>query len=161
MGFFEIIGFVLLIGILILLFGGQRLSEWVGSRMAGRALEPDTEPQVHLVPEGDFIIRMNEAELSYHRPDGLVESVRWDDLERVEVLTTSDGPLLPDVFWLLHGSAGNGGCVIPQGATGDGELLKRLQELPRFDNKAFINAMGSTQPALFVCWEKIDCPPNL
>lgn len=83
-----------------------------------------------------------------------VESVRWDDLQKVEVLTNGDGPLLPDRFWLLHGS-GKGGCCIPWGATGDLELLRRLQELPGFDNLALLKPTGSTQEALFVCWQRL------
>ncbi|WP_395749469.1 hypothetical protein [Prosthecobacter sp.] len=75
--------------------------------------------------ESRFVIHLSETEVSCHRPDGMIESVRWDDLQKVEVLTNSDGPLLPDVFWLLHGT--EKGCCIPQGATGDGALLDRLQ----------------------------------
>jgi hypothetical protein len=38
---------------------------------------------------------------------------------------TGAGPFAPDVFWILRGSAG--GCAVPHGATGDRELLERLQ----------------------------------
>lgn len=155
MGFFEIIGFVILIGLLVLIFGSQKVGRQVGSLMGTQALMLDPA-RTHLVPEGNYVISMTEVDVSCHRPDGLVESVQWQDLEKVEVLTTSDGPLLPDVFWLLHGREGNGGCVIPQGARGDVELLERLQKLPGFDNQVFINAMGSTQPAVFVCWKRVD-----
>jgi hypothetical protein len=60
--------------------------------------------------------------------------------------------MAPDVFWVLHGTTG--GCAIPQGATGDRELLKRLQTLPGFDNAAFIEAMGSTADKKFLCWQR-------
>src|SRR5690349_20901347 len=74
-----------------------------------------------LDPESRFIVRMTDTEVACERPDGKTERVVWSDLQRVEVLTTSDGPMAPDVFWILHGT--DGGCVIPQGATGDRELL--------------------------------------
>ena len=86
------------------------------------------------------------------RPDGTVERVGWDDLQKVEVVTTGDGPFAPDVFWVLHGR--NGGCAIPQGATGDRHVLERLQALPGFDNEAVIAAMSSTSARRFLCWER-------
>jgi hypothetical protein len=42
--------------------------------------------------------------------------------------------------------------IIPQGATGDAELLARLQRLDGFDNLAVIEAMASTDNWRFVCW---------
>jgi hypothetical protein len=97
------------------------------------------------------------------RPDGIQETVRWDDLAEVEIITTDDGPWSEDVFWLLRGSDGKGGCAVPQGAEGANELLVALQRLPGFDNKAVIEAMGCTSDARFVCWNrnaKTSPPPN-
>ncbi len=37
--------------------------------------------------------------------------------------------------------------------TVSGVLLKRFQELPGFDNHAFIVAMGSGDDARFLCWK--------
>jgi hypothetical protein len=88
------------------------------------------------------------------RPDGVQEMVRWDDLIEVTILTTDEGPWLEDVFWLLVGADGKGGCAVPQGAKGADKLLEELQKLPGFDNRAFIDAMGSTSNARFVCWKK-------
>ena len=134
-------------------FASRRLADWLGSRAAAKALalSPDaSKPQ--LMPESTFVVEITELAVTCHRPDGQTEAVRWDDLQKVDILTTSDGPLAPDVFLLLHGS--NGGCVIPQGATGETELLHRLQALSGFDNGVLINAMGSTQGAIFTCWVK-------
>jgi hypothetical protein len=88
------------------------------------------------------------------RPDGRVESVAWNDLEAVIVETTDEGPWAADVFWILARTNMAMGCVIPQGATGEKALLERLQKLPGFDNKALIQAMGSTSNAKFLCWKK-------
>lgn len=105
-----------------------------------------------LEPESRFIVRISDTEVACERPDGKTERVGWGDLERVEILTTSEGPMVPDVFWILHGT--NGGCAIPQGATGERALLERLQALPGFDNGQVIEAMGSTSDRRFLCWEK-------
>ncbi|MDI1314404.1 hypothetical protein [Prosthecobacter sp.] len=132
-------------------YGTRFLTSWFANRAVAKALSPDT-PRTRLDPESRFVIHLSETEVSCNRPDGTIESVRWGDIQKVEVLTNSDGPLLPDVFWLLHGT--EKGCCIPQGATGDSELLDRLQKLPGFNNQAFIESMGSTQEALFLCWQK-------
>ena len=84
--------------------------------------------------------------------NGEVETIRWDDLARVSIVTTGAGPGSEDVFFMLEGPAG--GCAVPQGAKGSGALLGRLQQLPGFDNEAFIEAMGSTDDAQFVCWQR-------
>lgn len=105
-----------------------------------------------LDPESRFIVRISDTDVACDRPDGKTERVAWGDLQRVEVLTTSDGPVSPDVFWLLHGT--DGGCAIPQGATGERELLERLQALPGFDNAMLIEAMGSTSDRRFLCWQR-------
>jgi hypothetical protein len=114
--------------------------------------EKTQKPHAPLEPESRFIVRLTDTEVACERPDGKTERVAWSDLQRVEVLTTSDGPMFPDVFWLLHGR--DGGCAIPQGATGDKELLERLQTLPGFDNGKVIEAMGSTSDRRFLCWQR-------
>ena len=106
----------------------------------------------HLEPESRFIVRISDTEVACERPDGKTERVGWDDLQRVEILTTSDGPMLPDVFWILHGT--DRGCAIPQGARGERALLERLQSLPGFDNGQVIEAMGCCSDRRFLCWQR-------
>lgn len=103
-------------------------------------------------PESRFAVRLSDTEIVCERPDGKVERVGWADLQKVEVVTTGDGPFAPDVFWVLHGT--DGGCAVPQGATGDSQLLERLQTLPGYDNHAFIKAMSSTSDRRFLCWQR-------
>ena len=132
---------------------------WRASRMTSRALDralhPEryaSEPRAPLEPESCFVVRVSDSEVVCERPDGKVERVDWADLQTVEVVTTGDGPFAPDVFWVLHGT--NGGCAVPQGATGETQLMERLQALPGFDNKAFIEAMSSTSERRFLCWQR-------
>ncbi|MCI0595271.1 MAG: hypothetical protein L0Z48_01870 [candidate division Zixibacteria bacterium] len=122
-----------------------------------RALHPGqyaSEPSARLEPESRFIVRISDSEVSCERPDGKVERVGWSELQKVEVVTTSAGPFVPDVFFVLHGT--RGGCAVPQGATGEKELLERLWALPGFDNGAFIKAMSSVSDRRFLCWQKAE-----
>lgn len=138
MEFWPVIAYVLAaIAIWILI---RRLNDWWGTRMT------------QFEPESRFVVRLSDAEVVCERPDGKVERVGWADLRKVEIVTTSEGPLVPDVFWVLHGS--RSGCAVPQGATGDQELLARLQALPGFDNNAVIAAMTCASDRRFLCWQK-------
>lgn len=137
---------------LSLYLGMRALSSWLGDRAVARVLaRPADAPLVRLMPESQFVVHLSESEVSCQRPDGGIETVRWDEVERVMIHTTSDGPLLPDCFWLLIGSE-TSGCCIPWGATGGAELLARLQQLPGFDNRAVIGA--GTQEAVITCWQR-------
>jgi len=132
---------------------------WQASRTVSRVLDrvrhPEryaSKPNARLEPESRFIVRLSEADVVCERPEGKVERVAWADLQKVEVITTSGGPFAPDVFWLLHGT--DGGCAIPQGATGESLLLERLWALPGFDMRTFIEAMLCVSDKRFLCWQR-------
>ena len=136
------------------------LSRWwtsvTANRIAGRVvretpIDGSSEP-AKLTPESLFVVAISASDVACTRPDKTVESVRWEDLESVELLTTDEGPFSPDVFWVLQGSTG--GCVIPQGASGERLLLEKLQGLPGFDNVAVIRAMTLTTNSRLLCWRK-------
>ncbi len=153
---FFLLGLILSVAIPFWLIGfaSRSLSSWMASRAAAKVLAmPPDAPRARLDPESRFIIRMTESDVSCHRPDCIVETVCWDDLERIDILTNSDGPFAPDCFWLLIGP-GTTGCCIPQGATGDAEVLARMQGLPGFNNQVFMKALGSHQEAIFTCWQR-------
>lgn len=88
------------------------------------------------------------------RPDGVEETIRWDDLHEVVIVTTDEGPWQDDVFLMLVAADGKSGCVVPQSAEGSQQLLERLQQLPGFDSGAVVEAMGSTSEATFPCWKR-------
>jgi len=85
-------------------------------------------------------------------PNGDVQSVRWDDLERVEVHTNDTGPWGADFWWVL--TDGNGECSYPQGATGEAEMLPKLQALAGFDNNSLGEAVRCTSNQQFLCWDR-------
>ena len=103
-----------------------------------------------LFPESTYHVTWDAAAITCTSPAGDVQSVPWQDLRSVMIRTTDAGPLVADVFWILQGSDST--CVVPQGARGEPELLRRLQELPDFDSEAVIAAMSSTDNAEFLCW---------
>jgi hypothetical protein len=113
---------------------------------------PKSRESSNLIPESLCVVQISEKEVSCSSPNGRIENVEWDDLQSVEIVTTVKGPFLPDVFWVLNGLRTR--CVIPQGATGEMDLLNRLQKLPGFQNEVGIKAMMSTDNARFLCWKR-------
>ena len=109
----------------------------------GIALEP-LEMSDRVTFDDDKVVRT--------LPDGRVETVRWDDLQQIAIMTTGEGPIADDVFFMLHGK--QSGCAVPQSADGADALLARLQQLPGFNNAAVVEAMSATTDATFVCWKR-------
>lgn len=132
--------------------------KWATKRLADRlvadglAETTTADGRPKLKPESDFVVDVSETGATCRRPDGKTESVKWNDLQRVEILTTDDGPFAPDMFWVLYGSSD--GCVIPWGATGEKELMDRLQALPGFRNDVIVDATSLTTNNQLLCWER-------
>ncbi|PTY02998.1 hypothetical protein DB347_22650 [Opitutaceae bacterium EW11] len=96
----------------------------------------------------------DDREVRFQKPDGTSDSIAWGDIAEVGVLTTDEGPIQEDVFFMLLDREHKRGCAIPQGAAGTDVLLTRLQALPGFDNAKLIEAMGCTSNNRFVCWRR-------
>ena len=102
--------------------------------------------------EAEYEVEFDDELIRLKNPDDSVEEVKWDELKGFDVETNALGPFAPDLFWVLYGDGR--GCVIPQGATGCEKLLEKLQDLPGFNNDAFIAAMSSTTDASFEIWRR-------
>ena len=114
------------------------------------AIGGQRKPQGPLMPESEFSIETTDASVRVMHPDGTIEEVSWDHLTGFDIETNELGPFAPDVFWVIRSP--ERAIRVPQGATGDDHLLERLQQLPGFDNEAFIAAMASTEEAVFKVW---------
>jgi hypothetical protein len=134
---------------LVMVFGLMRAMNAFDTWRIGRSIRRGGS-RPYLDPESRFVVRLSDTDVVCARPDGTRERVTWDELQRVEIVNTSDGPMRPDTFWLLVGD--EGGCAIPWGATGEPELIERLQQLPGFSNEAVIGAATDTGDARRTCW---------
>lgn len=105
-----------------------------------------------LYPECLFVVTIGESVISVQCPDGSVSDMQVSDLQEVAIVTNDSGPAGADVWWVLSDKSATTKCIFPGGATGEQEALKFVQRLPGFNNKRFIQAMGCTRNAKFVCW---------
>lgn len=122
------------------------------ARSKGGGSPPPGMAAAKQMTESLYVVAVTDTAVSCTHPDKSVESVAWEDLQSVEITTTDAGPRATDVFWVLHGTTT--GCVVPQGATGERQLVARLQELPGFDHAVLIRAMSETGNNRFVCWRR-------
>lgn len=105
-----------------------------------------------LLPEAEWKVILTDTHLQVVSPKGEREEVALNELSSVAVLTNDLGPFFTDVWWGLEFNEKK--LMIPQGATGETELLEYLQKLEGFDNEALIHAMVSCENAVFICWER-------
>jgi len=83
------------------------------------------------------------------------ERVSWQDLTKVEILTTDAGPSSEDLFFILHGRDGKGVAVSNDLAVKHGLVATLQERLAGLDNKAIIEASTTTEVRRFLVWEKI------
>jgi hypothetical protein len=89
------------------------------------------------------------------RVDGTIhEQIQWDDIAEIRIITTNEGPLREDVFFVFVGSSG-AGCLVPHGAAVRIRLLEELQvRFPDLNNDVVIKAMGCTSNENFLVWKR-------
>jgi hypothetical protein len=98
-----------------------------------------------------FQLLITEDEIACEHAKRKRESIRWEDVNCIWFVTTSDGPWLPDHWILLEGD--NGGCSFPTEAAGfDGIWDELKRRFTGFDYQPLIR--GGTEDAKHLCWER-------
>ncbi len=110
------------------------------------------EKPTKLYPESKVVIEFDYEKIWCIWPGTPDQTMLWSELIGVAIKTTDEGPFAPDVFWIL--GAKDKVVMYPGGATGEQEMLSRLQELPNFNNESVISAACCTDNNVFICWEK-------
>lgn len=127
----------------------ERYTRW---RFRRTAAAHAARGPVRLMPEALCRVTCDAAGVACSGQGAPREHLAWTELAAVEVHTNDTGPWGTDVWFVLRG---DGGVMnVPQGATGDDELVRRLQALPGFDNAALLEAMTSTDNRVFRCWTR-------
>jgi hypothetical protein len=82
------------------------------------------------------------------------ESVRWDEVQRVEVLTHETGPGRKDLLFLLHG-VGDAGVAVPGPVAERHGLLAELRRrFPGLQEDQWSQAQAASGRASFLLWER-------
>lgn len=82
------------------------------------------------------------------------ESVRWDQVRRIEVLTHETGPARKDLLVLLYGT-GEAGVAVPGPVAERHGLRAELQRrFPGLQDDQWIQAQAATGRATFLLWDR-------
>ncbi len=100
---------------------------------------------------GRGLIELDEGALRYMTGEGGMV-VSLPEVVRVEIETTGEGPMTDDLFWLWVTPEGT--ARIPASAAGSEKMVDALAGFPGARYEQVIAASGSTEPRLFIVWQK-------
>lgn len=96
------------------------------------------------------VVTVDDATITFQTPQGQVRTFAWSDLEAVDVEAATK--IFGSLHYVLKGA--DTALKVPEDAKGFGKLRDRLEELPGWDNEAFISALSATESATFSAWRK-------
>jgi hypothetical protein len=100
---------------------------------------------------GVGVVDVDERQITYFGPHG-GGALSINELARIKVRTTADGPRSSDFFWEFTDRSGQR-LTVPGNAENASALFDALTALPGADYEAVIKASGSTQAGEFLVWE--------
>ena len=100
---------------------------------------------------GVGVVEVDERQVSYFGPHG-GGALSINELARVRVRTTADGPMTSDFFWEFTDREGQR-LTIPGDAENASALFDALTALPGANYEAVIRASASTEAGEFLVWE--------
>jgi hypothetical protein len=126
------------------------LSRWFPAKSVG-SLCPEGQG---LYPECLCCLQCTADALTISEPEKAQIQIKREQLRRVSIETSADGPYHCDLWWVLQ--TNDAEYRFPQGATGERTALDWLHQLPGFDDAAVLRALGSTDHARFLCWQNVE-----
>ncbi len=97
-------------------------------------------------------MEINETRITTSDYKDIKNSLPIDQIELITIATKDYGPLGTDLWWFLVSD--NKTLSIPNGATGETEMTKYLQEFSGFSNEQLSKAMSSIDNREFILWKK-------
>lgn len=102
--------------------------------------------------EDQHLVSIDAEAVTVQNPSGELNQLLWKDVLGISIETNDSGPFGSDAWWYVSGAEGS--VVFPLGATGEPETLAYFQKLPGFKDEVLIQAMSSTNEAMFILWQK-------
>ena len=99
---------------------------------------------------GEGIVRTHGSRM--RKP--MQESVRWDELTRVEAISCETGPQEQDLLFLLYGSGANGVAVGAALAQQHGLIEQLRTRLSGFADDRLAQAQAAQERQIFLLWPR-------
>jgi hypothetical protein len=101
-------------------------------------------------------VKLSETAVVLIGPPDSARTLVRSDISAVMVETHMTGDHVTDVWWLLYGRSGEAALRVPQGSSGEKELVDWLMSLPGFRVEAMARAMRFRGNATFDLWRASD-----
>ena len=102
-------------------------------------------------PGGPYTVIITDEEIACEHPKRTREHIRWDAITEVRLVTTTDGPWQPDMWYLFMGDSG--GCSVPSEAKDFEKLWPEFKKrFAGLDYEAMITA--GTSDAQKTLWKR-------
>ncbi|KMW56267.1 hypothetical protein AIOL_001219 [Candidatus Rhodobacter oscarellae] len=145
---------LLLLGLYWLVDGGG-VMRFVGAGLAvlGGVLLWDGARRARFPASGDGsgVVEIDERRITYYGPDG-GSSVSLNDVARIRINTTDQGPFMADLYWEFTERSGLR-LVFPGDAVGAEKIFDALAVFDGADFQAIVEANTHTEDASFLVWE--------
>ncbi len=121
----------------------NKLPSWLFMRRVDKMLDsminnPMDTPVTSPPPFPDYKTIMDENGIACEHPKRKRESVAWDEVIEIGLFSTSDGPWLPDLWFVFSGK--NSGCSVPTSGQDSEKVWDEIKKrFPGFDYEAFIS----------------------
>ena len=103
-------------------------------------------------PEDFYDILITNELVSISHPRFGKEAILWKEIDQIKIITTNEGPFLPDLWIGLFGKMNK--CRLPQGAKGYDEVYDIISMYENFNFENMIAAATSTDNNEFLVWER-------
>lgn len=145
-GLLQFLSLLLTVWMFPVLFGAMAIAEFDKIEVRSSPADP---VEGSAAPGGWYI---DATSVGIREPGGArVCAMRFDDIVRVEIVTTGGGPFVEDFFYELFD--GEVWITVPLGIACKLELTDPLFALPGFDHRVVIEASCSTEDRRFLAWE--------
>lgn len=102
-------------------------------------------------PGRPYTVIATDDEIICEHPKRSRESIRWDDVTEIRLVTTSEGPFHPDMWFVFIGD--QHGCSVPSEAKGFEQLWDVFKNrFPGMEHEAIISA--GTSDGQKTLWKK-------
>ncbi|WP_375580333.1 hypothetical protein ABWH96_04660 [Marivirga tractuosa] len=111
-----------------------------------KRLEPKKQPEDY------YDIAVTQEYIKVEHPERKTGQINWNDIDEIVVVTTDEGPFLPD-FWLVLLGKDNS-CSLPQGAPKYDEVFEIISMYEGFNFDEYIKSVSSVEKARFELWKR-------
>lgn len=102
--------------------------------------------------EDFYKITLTDGFVKVEHPKRKTEQINWNDIDKIAIITTDEGPFLPDVWLILTGK--DSGCSMPQGAPGYDEVFDIISNYEGFNFEEYLKSVSCTDNAGFEVWTR-------